>query len=165
MIENCAPNGKSFHHCVPFGQGKSCFKLACWCLQAEQHYAAAPWILRADHPLDREPCRLALLRLELPPVRLDAGGIQLGQCLGYCFLPDRSMSPGNDFDEELAADTACCVIEAAKLPPLLSLEAVSILGVIKGQAFNRVRHRPLDEPRPDVARTLEVEGPRARLLD
>src|SRR5215207_2002831 len=75
------------------------------------------------------------------------------------------MTPGNDFDEELAADTACCVIEAAKLPPLLSLELISILGVIESQAFYGVRHRPLDEPRPDVARTLEVERPRARLLD
>src|SRR5215207_1810399 len=146
MIENCAPDGKSFHHRAPFGQAESCFELACRCLQSEQQDAAAPRILPADHPLDREPCRLALLRLELPPIGLDARSVQLRKGPRYRLLLDRSMTPGNDFDEKLAADTACGVIEAAKPPPLLSLEVILIIGVVEGQAFYRVRHRPLDEP-------------------
>ncbi len=45
--------------------------------QPKQHDTAAPWIIFGDHRIDLLPGRARSLRLQLPPVRLDAERVEL----------------------------------------------------------------------------------------
>ena len=107
--------------------------------------------LRLDHRVDRAQAAADRLRLELPPVRLDAERIELGQRARDRVVVERAVLAGDDLDQQFAADLARRLDRAcAASADLLGLQLGRIVGMIEAQALDAVVDRPFDQLRADV---------------
>ena len=138
------PTAKPRTSGTPVAARKALHQLLLRRIEAEQHDAAAPGVVFLDDGADRSPCFGGGLRLELPPVGLDAEIVKLGQRPRHRIAVERAMLAGDDLDEQLAAEAAGGVVEAAERPPLLRLQRRVVVGMVEGEALDRVRHRPFD---------------------
>ena len=85
------------------------------------------------------------LRLELPPVRLDAEIVEALQDAGDGVGLERPVLAGDDLDQQLAADAPRGVVEAQQVALLSLLQLRRIVGMVEAQAFDGVPDRPFDE--------------------
>src|SRR4051812_25398493 len=122
-------------------------------------------IVALDGRADGPPGRYGRLRLELPPVRLYADGVEALDDAGDSRVRQRAVLAGDDLDEKLPTEAARCGVETRELALLLRLERLGIIRVVEAQALDRVGNRPFDEARAKVGATLELQRPRARHLD
>ncbi len=130
----------------------------------EQYHAAAPRVAGMDRRIDRGPCRPRSLRLELPPVGLDAKGIKLGQRARHGIVGKLAVLAGDDFDQQLAPHFACRIVDGAERVLLLPLQLGRVVRVIEAQALDAMVDRPFDQARSDVLREFEAERSRARFF-
>ena len=120
--EDRAADGEAAHQRPPSARAEGALQLLLRRLEAEQHDAAAPGIVRRDRRR-RSPAMLRRgLRLELPPVRLDAERVELGERPRDRVVVERAVLAGDDLDQQLAAEPARRVVEAAERPALLRLQ-------------------------------------------
>jgi hypothetical protein len=134
-------------------------------LETEEHDPATARIRRIDHPVDVVPGVGRLLRLELPPVGLDAQSVEPLNNARDGIVAARPDRAGDDLDHQLATDGPRRVEDPHQLTLLTRLEIVIVVGVIEAQAFDRVEHRPLDQVRAEIAAAFDVERTGARLFD
>ena len=76
-----------------------------------------------DDRSDLPPRRGGGLRFELPPVRLDAGGVELVEHPCRRVVAERAVLAGDDLDEQLEAVPPRGVVERAELLGLLGASA------------------------------------------
>src|SRR5262245_31396733 len=154
-----APHGEAFDQRAAGSHAECADQLAFGGLQPEEHDAAAVGVARIHGPLYGAPRRGALLRLEFPPVRLDAERVQAREHRGHRGLVERPVPAGDDLDQQLAAGGARRIVHPHELALLARLGLLVIVGVVEAQAFDGVRDRPFRE-----VQRLEVERARAGLL-
>src|SRR3546814_3623148 len=91
------------------------------------------------------------LRLELPPVRLDAETIEGCEHPGHRVVAEAAVLAVDDLDHQLAAEPTAGLVEQQELPLLPALQRVIVVGMIEHQALHRVGERPFDQRRAEVA--------------
>src|SRR5690606_19800608 len=128
-------------------------------VEAEQHHAPAPRVVPRDSRLDVRPCTRRRLRLELPPVRLDAECIEFFQRARHSLVFEWAVLAGDDFYQQLAPHLARGIEQRAQLLLLLLLQRRRVLRMIEAQAFYAVVDRPFSQLRADVLAELEAQRP------
>ena len=144
--EDGAPHGEAFAYRVARRSREAALELVLAGLHAEQQYAPAIRVVLRNSPF-RRPIALHCGRSELPPVGLDAGGVD---------LRERRVLH-HELDQELAAGGDAGFMER--------LEPGNILGRRQRKALHDVLGGPRAQRRRDVVARLEAQRPAAGQLD
>ncbi|EEF24015.1 conserved hypothetical protein, partial [Ricinus communis] len=134
-------------------------------LEPEQHDTAAPWIIFGNDGVDLLPGSARCLRLELPPVGLDAERVELFHRRRDRIVGQGCVLAGDDLDQQLAADLARGLEQRAQLLLLLRLQFRRIIRVIEAQALDAMVERPFDQLRADILAEFEAQRLGARQFD
>src|SRR5919107_4277512 len=104
VVEDGATDREAFDLRLARGGREGHFQLILRRLKPEQHDAAAIGIVAGNYLADGAPGRLVLLRLELPPIRLDAKPVEMLENARHRVGCQHSMLAGDDLHHKLAAD-------------------------------------------------------------
>ena len=104
VVEDRAADREALDQRLAGGGGERRFELVLRRFQAEQHDAAALRVVFANHVADRAPRSRVRLRLELPPVGLDAERVEALQDGRHRVALQRAVLAGDDLDQQFAAD-------------------------------------------------------------
>ena len=124
-----------------------------------KHNAAAVGVIGLDDFLDIAPGGGSCLRLQLPPVGLDAKGIKFGKGARNRVVFHAAMLAADDFNQQFAADFSRRLIKGAEFLRLLCFEFSGIIGMIEGEALDGMGHRPFDQPCAHILGEFKTQRP------
>src|SRR6478736_5972381 len=145
FTENRAADGESLDRCralrCPEGLRDRLFRS----VEPEQQHAAAIGVMARDDRIDLAPCSRGGLALELPPVGLDADGVESRHHPSNRVVSNRSVLRGNDLDQQFPPDLSTGEGDALQYLLLRTPESLGVIRMVEAQAFGDMADRPLGQ--------------------